>query len=177
MAGESLLKELSEGAEITAAQFERLTCGSLWYSMLAAIDVRNAHNLPVPLPAFAGINLPLQVRFQATVFGSLILRLYVALVFIREGELLAVTREAARMKKPASGRIVRLLRSDYVRHLRNALAHGTFERTFVGVAFQDGNAKILSTPAFLNHLSACISLAQLQAAAAVTRRSRGLESL
>lgn len=176
MASETLLEELSDGTEVTPTQFDRLTCGSLWYSTLAAVDVRDCRNLPVPFPAFAAADLPLQVRFQATVFGSLILRLYVALVFIREGDLLALTREAARMKKPAAGRIVKLLRSDYVRHLRNALAHSTFERMFVGVSFQDGDATILSTPGFLNQVATCISLAQLQAAAAATRRTPNLRS-
>ncbi len=95
IAGETLLRELSESAEVTAAQLERLACGSLWHSMLAAIDVRGVDGQPVPLPAFASLDLPPQVQFQATVFGSLILRLYVALVFIREGELLAVTGAAA----------------------------------------------------------------------------------
>lgn len=76
------------------------------------------------------------------------------------------------MGKPACGRIVKLLRSDYVRHLRNALAHGSFERTFVGVSFQDDEVKIIATPGFLNHLATCISLAQLQAAAALSRAVR-----
>ena len=65
------------------ASFERLVSGSLWHSVLAAIDVRDRGNLPIALPEFSDIDLPQQVRFQATAFDSLIPRSYVAPVYSR----------------------------------------------------------------------------------------------
>lgn len=105
-----------------------------------------------------------------TVFGSLVLRLYIALVFIREGDLSSLTAEAAKSRKPVAGRLQKLLRSDFVRHVRNSLAHGTFEHVIVGIRFSDGNSEIIATPGFLNHLVTCFALAQLQAATAALRR-------
>lgn len=170
MAGDALLRELSEGSCLTNAQFDRLTAGSLWHSVMGSLDERDAAGLPISPPPFSELEIPLKVRFQMTVFGSLVLRLYIALVFIREGDLATLAAEAARARKPVSGSLQKLLRSDFVRHIRNSLAHGTFEQVIVGIRFADETTIIIATPGFLNHLTTCLSLAQLQAAAAGLRR-------
>jgi hypothetical protein len=82
--------------------------------------------------------MPFKARFQMTVFGSLVLKLYITLVFIREGDLAKLIAEAARARKPVSGRLQKLLRSDFVRYIRNSLAQGTFENAIVGIRFSDG---------------------------------------
>src|SRR5271166_4474715 len=92
---------------------------------------------------FSGLDLPLKVRFEMTVFGSLVLRLYITLVFIREGDLATLAAEAARARKPVSGGLQKLLRSDFVRHIRNSLAHGTFEQVIVGISFADETTIIM----------------------------------
>ena len=173
MSGNTLLVELSEGSPLTSAQFDRLTAGSLWYSLVSSLDKRDPAGLPVPPPQFSGLEMPIEARFKMTVFGSLVLRLYIALVFIREGDLAKLTAEAARARKPVSGRLLKLLRSDFVRHIRNSLAHGTFEHVIVGIRFSDDDTIITATPRFLDHLATCLSLAQLQAAAAGLRRANG----
>jgi predicted ATP-dependent Lon-type protease len=114
--------------------------------------------------------MPFKARFQMTVFGSLVLKLYITLVFIREGDLAKLIAEAARARKPVSGRLQKLLRSDFVRYIRNSLAHGTFENAIVGIRFSGGEKIVTATPGFLDHLATCLSVAQLQAAAAGLRR-------
>lgn len=170
MSGDALLAELSEGPRLTNAQFERLTAGSLWYSLVSSLDQRGPGGVAVSPPPFSGLEMPFKARFQMTVFGSLVLKLYIALVFIREGDLATLAAEAARVRKPVSGRLQKLLRSDFVRHIRNSLAHGTFEQAIVGIRFSDGDKTITATPGFLGHLGICLSVAQLQAAAAGIRR-------
>ena len=115
MSGDALLVELSEGPRLTNAQFDRLTAGSLWYSLVSSLDKRDPGGLPVRAPPFSGLELPFKARFQMTVFGSLVLKLYITLVFIREGDLAKLTAEAARARQPVSGRLQKPLRSDYVR--------------------------------------------------------------
>jgi hypothetical protein len=41
MAGDALMRELSEGSCITRAQFDRLTAGTLWFSQVSSIDQRD----------------------------------------------------------------------------------------------------------------------------------------
>jgi hypothetical protein len=41
MSGDALLVELSEGPRLTNAQFDRLTAGSLWYSLVSSLDKRD----------------------------------------------------------------------------------------------------------------------------------------
>lgn len=170
MSGDALLAELSDGPRLTKAQFDRLTAGSLWYSLVSSLDRRDPGGLPVPAPGLSGLEIPFKARFQMTVVGSLVLKLDITLVFIREGDLAKLAAEAARARKPISGRLQRLLRSDFVRHIRNSLAHGTFEQVIVGIRFSDEDKIVTATPGFLDYLSTCLSLAQLQAAAAGVRR-------
>lgn len=171
MSDNTLLEELSAGSPLTSAQFDRLTAGSLWYSLVSSLDKRDLAGLPVPPPQFSGLEMPFEARFKMTIFGSLVLKLYITLVFIREGDLTTLAAEAARARKPVSGRLLKLLRSDFVRHLRNSLAHGAFEQVIVGIRFSDEDTIITATPGFLDHLATCLSLAQLQAAAAGLRRA------
>jgi hypothetical protein len=51
---------------------------------------------------FSELEIPLKARFQMTVFGSLVLRFYIALVFIREGDLASLAAEAAKARKAVS---------------------------------------------------------------------------
>jgi hypothetical protein len=48
---------------------------------------------------------------------------------------------------------LKLLKCDYVRHIRNSLAHSSFKSSVAGLYFQDRNGfKTISTPGFLNLL-------------------------
>jgi len=45
IAGDTLIRELSAGFRLTSAQFDRLTSGSLWSSLVSSIDQRDPEGL------------------------------------------------------------------------------------------------------------------------------------
>ncbi|MGB7583512.1 MAG: hypothetical protein WBM11_01610 [Terriglobales bacterium] len=110
-----------------------------------------------------------------TVHGSLVLRLYIALVYMREGTLNDLIAASARAGGPCSGRVRKLLNSDYVRRIRNALSHGSFYACIAGIVFRDDGKVIVATPGFLGWLSTWLTLIQLQALAASCRNPRSPE--
>jgi hypothetical protein len=169
MAGNALIEELSEGSPLTDSQFHRLSAGCHWSLLVSSLDRRDRAGLPVLPPEYSDSEMPIHSQLQMTVVGPLVLKLYITLVFT-QADLARLALEPARARKPISGRLLRLLRSDFVRNIRNSLAHGTFEPVMVGMRFSDGDNIITATPGFLGHLSMCLSLAQLQAAAASFRR-------
>ena len=46
----------------------------------------------------------------------------------------------------------KLFNSDYIRHIRNALSHGTFSINIAGIYFKDEKYEIVSTPGFLDKI-------------------------
>jgi hypothetical protein len=79
-----LLRELS-GVAAAAGDFEQLSNGVFWCVLAASLDKR-VDSLPMT-PFDARIELPLQAKVAMVVHGSLILRLYLSLVYMREGVL------------------------------------------------------------------------------------------
>jgi hypothetical protein len=78
MISDAFLRELAHSGPFPDAQFEHLVSGVLWFSLVAAMDRRDPNGLQAsPLP---DLDLPLPVRVRLTVHGSLVLRLYLALV-------------------------------------------------------------------------------------------------
>lgn len=169
MAGGALLRELTECGPIAEEQFEHLVSGVLWFSLVTTLDQGDEDRLPTS--TFRGLDLPLPVRIRMTIHGSLVLRLYLALVYIREGDLRSVVEAAARERKPVAGRLLKLLSCDFVRHIRNSLAHGTFRPTIAGLRFVDEGTTIVATPGFLSHLATWLCMAELHAASAAAHES------
>ncbi|MBN1511563.1 MAG: hypothetical protein JXB13_06070, partial [Phycisphaerae bacterium] len=101
--------------------------------------------------------------------GSLVLRLYVALVYMREERLNDLIAAGANARLPCCGRVRKFLNCDYVRRIRNALGHGTFSPTTAGMAFRDDSGTIVATPGFLNQICTWLMLIQLQALASTGR--------
>jgi hypothetical protein len=168
LTGEELLAELL-GLPLPAEQGVRqLSSGVFWFALASSLDSRK-DGAPVP-PFHAGVDLPLPLRVQMTVHGSLVLRLYIALVYMREGALNDLITESARAGGPCSGRVRKLLNSDYVRRIRNALSHGSFYACLVGIVFRDDHGVIVATPGFLSWLSTWLMLIQLQALSASCRK-------
>lgn len=77
MSGDGLLAELSEGTRISNAQFDRLTAGSLWYSLVRSLDKRDPARLPPLPPPLTWIEMPFKARFLMIIFGSMLLTLYI----------------------------------------------------------------------------------------------------
>ena len=144
---------------------EELSNGVFWFSLASSLDKRK-HGLPTT-PFDKHMDLPLPLKIRLTVEGTLVFRLYIALVYMREGLLSDLITQGARAGKPCCGRVNKLLNSDYVRRIRNALSHGSFSSCIAGIAFRDDNGTIVATPGFLNRLCTWLMLIQLQSLASV----------
>jgi len=168
LTGEELLRELSGIPLPPGHGVEQLSSGVFWFALAASLDSRE-RGLPVT-PLDETTNLPLSLKLQMTVHGSLVLRLYVALVYMREGVLADLISESFRAGGQCSARVRKLLNSDYVRRIRNALSHGSFSSCLAGIVFRDDHGALVATPGFLNWLCTWLMCIQLQALAAGTRR-------
>lgn len=162
LTGEELLRDLS-GISLSNRDFEELYSRVLWFSLAATLDKRDG-NLPTT-PFDGQVTLPLPVKIQMTVQGSLVMQLYIALVCMREGILSKIISQGARNGSCCCKQIIRLLNSDYMRRIRNALSHGTFSSCVAGLVFRDNNGAVVATPGFLNWLSTWLMLINLQAMA------------
>jgi hypothetical protein len=141
-----------------------------WFALAGNLDAREG-GLPATTLDEA-IDLPLPLKVQMSVHGSLVLRLYVALVYMREGILADLISESSRAGGQCSARVRKLLNSDYVRRIRNALSHGSFLPCVAGIVFRDDHGPIVATPGFLNWLCTWLMVIQLQALAASARGPR-----
>lgn len=160
---EELLNELST-IQTSNRDFEELSNGIFWFALASSLDSREKG---VPTTPFDDqIHLTLPEKIKMTVHGSLVLRLYLSLVYMREGVMTDLIRQGAKECKPCCGRIRKLLNCDYVRRIRNALSHGSFSSSIAGIIFRDDNGAVLATPGFLNLLCYWLMLIQLQVLAA-----------
>jgi len=167
LTGEELLRELCGVPLPLGRSVEELSSGVFWFALAGSLDKREG-DLPVT-PIDAKLDLPLPLKVQMTVHGSLVLRLYVALVYMREGVLADLIATSARAGGVCSGRVRKLLNSDFVRRVRNALSHGSFSPCLAGLVFRDDDGAVVATPGFLNWLCTWLMLIQLQALAAGAR--------
>jgi hypothetical protein len=168
LTSDELMRELSSVASHSDQEFDEMLSGVLWFSLASSLDQRR-DGLPTT-PFDEHFEIPLPVKARLTVEGSLVLRLYVALVYMREGVLSSRIAHGARSGKPCCERVSKLLNSDYVRRIRNALSHGSFSSCVAGIAFRDDNGLVVATPGFLGWLCTWLMLIQLQALSAVSRR-------
>ena len=173
MTGDTLLRELSSVTTRSEGEFDSMLSGVLWFSLAASLDQRKA-GLPVT-PFDEQFHIPLALKVRTTVEGSLVMRLYLALVYMREGVLSTRIAHGARSGLPCCGRVSKLLNSEYVRRIRNALSHGTFSSCAAGIAFSDDNGTIVATPGFMAWMCHWLMLVQLQGLAAVGKESEEAE--
>jgi len=150
LVGDELLRELSAIPVPDGRNTAELSNGVFWFALAASLNRRDG-GIPVT-PFDSKFDLPLPVKVQMTVQGSLILRLYLALVYMREGVLADLIAAGARSGRPCCGRVKKLLNSDYVRMVRNALSHGSFTSCAAGLVFRDERHVVVATPGFLNWL-------------------------
>jgi hypothetical protein len=164
LTSEELLRELCGIPLPVGRGVGDLSSGIFWFALAGTLDQREG-GIPVT-PLDAKLDLPLPLKVQMTIHGSLVLRLYVALVYMHEGVLADLIAASARAGGPCSGRVRKLLNSDFVRRVRNALSHGSFSPCVAGLVFRDGDSAVVATPGFLNWLCTWLMLIQIQALAA-----------
>ena len=163
---EELLREMSS-ISLSDQEAEELSSGVAWFAMAASLDKHQNGSLITPFDEQFALPFPLKIRL--VIQGSLVLRLYIALVYMREGALNDVVNRASRAGHPCSTRVKKLLNSNYVRYIRNALSHGTFSSCVAGIAFRDEKIVVVATPKFLEWLCLWLMLIQSQVFSAVLK--------
>lgn len=168
----SFMNEIDDSIiEHTDSESEHLTNGIFWHYLASILDpkLQNEIGFEVPIPG----ELPEMKKELLKVQGSLIFRLYIALVYMKEGPLNKMINQTATKRKPISQVGKKLLNCDYVRHLRNALSHSTFESTGFGIYFKDSDKfETVASPEFLNSLSSWIMLLNLQCSMVIDLKVR-----
>lgn len=159
---QELINDLS-GIIRTERDVEELSNGVLWLTLAVDLGKRNDHQDNES--ESVGIDNLYLIKRMQTVQGSLVFQLYIALVYMREGVLTSLIAQGIRNGSHICTKIRKLLNTDYVRRIRNALSHGTFSPCAAGLVFRDVKGTIVGTPGFLGWLCMWLMLIQFQAAA------------
>jgi hypothetical protein len=170
--GESnFMEEIADSAiEFDKSDKEHLTNGIFWHYLASVLHPKLGKELDVKI-SIPG-QLPEINQELLKVQGSLIFRMYVALVYMKEGPTLNILNQAARNRKPISQMAKKLLHCDYVRHLRNALSHSTFKSTTFGIYFNDYDKfETVASPEFLNSLTTWVMLINLQCSTVIDHKN------
>lgn len=167
----SFMSEINDSIiDCSNSDKEHLTNGMFWHYLGSVIDPKIGNELGINIP-FPG-ELPQVKQELLKVQGSLIFRLYITLVYMKEGPSVNLLNQTARNRKPIAQKVKKLLQCDYVRHLRNALSHSSFESTSFGIYFKDGDKGVVkfetvASPEFLNSLTTWIMLIHLQCSSVI----------
>jgi len=169
LSGSKFIDEISDTI-VTCSKSEKdhLSNGIFWHYLASVLDpkISKELELKVPFP----IELPPVNQHLLKTQGSLTFRLYITLVYMKEGPLVNLLDQAAKNKKPISYKVKKLLQCDYVRHIRNALSHSTFESTPFGIYFNDYNKfETVASPEFLDSLTTWIMLINLHCSVVIDR--------
>ncbi len=171
---DSFMNEINESiVDIEKSDSEHLTNGIFWQYLASVLDPKISKKLDINIPfdPLPSINQ----EFLKTQ-GSLIFRLYIGLVYMKEGPIINILKRSQRNGNPISQNAYRLITCDYVRHIRNALSHSTFKSTTFGIYFKDeykGELKCetVASPEFLNSITTWIMLINLQCSTVIDSKS------
>jgi len=169
---DTLLEEIADRSSLEDSIFEvdahvddlaidpdRTLLGLTLYDQLASIDpTASAGKIP-PSPfrqsIVSGTVSPTYAVGISQV-SSLILRLYLVLTFFR-GDVVTHALHGLTLKSDSYLHLYRqLLTHEYVRHARNAFAHGHIRQVFAGVYIEDRSFSTLTTPGMMEKLSTWI---------------------
>lgn len=166
----NFMNEINDSlSEFSDSEREHLTNGIFWYYLASALDPKMEKQLNYEIP-FPG-NLPVPTSQLLKIQGSLLFRLYISLVYMKEGPLLKILKETSKNRKPISQLALKLIKCDYVRHIRNAISHSTFESTSFGVLFRDEDKfEVVATPEFLNKLATWVYLINYQCLTVIAKK-------
>lgn len=132
---------------------EHLTNGIFWFTLALQLHPdAGAKPDDLSLPA----QIPEPFRRSLQIQGALVFKLYIGLVYMREGALREILATGSATRMPTLTLCNKLLNCDYVRHLRNALSHADFSPCIAGIVFRDNGYLCIASPGFLDWL--CIWL-------------------
>lgn len=128
-----------------------LTNGIFWYTLASSLDPSSKQSHAKPLLLLPK-EIPLPFRHVLQLQGSLIFRLYISLVYMKESVIQEILQQGNSAKLPTLILCRQLLNCDYIRHLRNALSHADFDINVGGIVFHDKEVWYGATPGFLDWL-------------------------
>jgi len=149
----SFLKELQNLNLQSEVDLEHLTNGVFWFTLASQLhpdagvksdDISLSEKIPEPF------------RRSLQIQGALVFKLYIGLVYMREGVLRDILSAGSAARMPTLILCNKLLNCHYVRHLRNALSHADFSPCMAGIVFRDNGYLCIASPGFLDWL--CIWL-------------------
>lgn len=123
--------------------------GVIWFQQAQETCLPNNNNMQDITKL---VNLDINIINSLRMQGSLILQLYIALVYMRCGPVSKILQIGSTKKCQTMDLYKKILYSDYVRHIRNALSHGSFKINIAGVYFNDEGYEIVATQKFLNQI-------------------------
>jgi hypothetical protein len=150
--------------KIVEDQFmEKCSNSITWHLLLKKINPLINPGIIKSLPIN---NNTYKLAFRQALYCSVILQLYVALVYNRE--ILNRVMKVSPDNSTSVNNLRELLSCNYLRHMRNSLAHGSFSIFAGGICFIDKDKKgeehkVMATPSFLEYISSWLNLIILQA--------------
>jgi len=127
-----------------------LTNGIFWYTLASSLDPSGSKQSHAEL--LLPKEIPLPFRHMLQLQGSLIFRLFISLVYMKESIIQDILQQGNSSKLPTLILCRQLLNCEYIRHLRNALSHADFDTNVGGIVFRDNEVWYGATPAFLDWL-------------------------
>jgi hypothetical protein len=149
----AFLQELQSLNMKAPGELDHLTNGIFWFTLASQLNPKaETKSDDLSLPA----QIPEPFRRSLQIQGALVFKLYIGLVYMREGVLGDILAAGSAARMPTLGLCRKLLNCDYVRHIRNALSHADFSPCMAGIVFRDNDYMCIATPGFLDWL--CIWL-------------------
>jgi hypothetical protein len=155
-----LLQEINEHLDDMSLDPNAVFHGILWYTQATQTDPRQSEDAAhhSPLQAAVDLGAPPIWAMGKQVTGATVLRLYVALVYLRGDWVRQGIGRASLDSSPSLLRYARLLSNEVIRHLRNSLAHGHIMPTCAGLYIKDRNFEAVLSPGMINKICTWIFL-------------------
>jgi len=148
----SLYKEIDAYLDDMRIEPTAVYHGIMWYAQAAIADPRDGETARKFYQSAVESGCSPSTVLSNQVTGATILRLYVALVYLRGDWIRQAVGRATLDSAPSLLRYARLLNHETIRHLRNSLAHGHISPTCAGLRIKDRDFEAVLTPGMLNKI-------------------------
>ena len=148
----SLYKEIDAYLDDMGIEPTAVYHGIMWYAQAAVADPRDGESARRFFQSAVESGCSPSTVLSNQVTGATILRLYVALVYLRGDWIRQAVGRATLDSAPSLLRYARLLNHEIVRHLRNALAHGHIAPTCAGLRIKDRDFEVVLSPGILSKI-------------------------